>query len=346
MKDVISQETSARVAWMSFICACMVVFIHAGFTETSSTRIFHLFFSGTGVFAVAVPFFFAASGYFLPVDLVDSYRKVVFRKLQSLFVPYLFWNLIGWVVFNLMIAVAMKFGIELHALPPSGVPFNPLTMFGLDLAHAPCLAPLWYVRGLLLLILVSPLIAWCMLTMKRTTIFLVSLATCYVFVCVLTIPNYPVYDFFYKGIPVEGLFYFSCGMLLRRLKCSFCVRFPWLWLGIGVAMFLMRTIIVCGGASEALRCLAIPLVMLGLFFSMPVRGGGLLRKMSFPIYVLHPLVLLALNGLYSVLGLRRVMFEEIWGWGTTGAVAILVSIGVALAMSRCGLNRVAFGGRC
>ena len=61
----ISTAASNRIAWLSMAAAVLVVAIHAPSTRTHGFSFFCESLIGTHIASVAVPFFFAVSGFFL-----------------------------------------------------------------------------------------------------------------------------------------------------------------------------------------------------------------------------------------------------------------------------------------
>lgn len=165
----------------------------------------------------------------------------------------------------------------------------------------------------------------------------------------MTISNPILHDSLYKGFPVEGLLYFTFGMLLRRkeqvpvISCSI----GWVLFFGGLGMFVARSYVQVPEVQEFLRCCGIPFALFGLWAILPVREEfQRVRSLSFPIYILHPIVLTVLTGVLDLCGLREVVFKSISGWIMLGGVTILTSAGLAVIINRIPfVGRLAFGMR-
>lgn len=160
-----SPQISAKFANMGFVCACLVVFIHIGFSPKIGTCqwLGAQMFTHVGITRVAVPFFFLASGYFLAARMNDVmwYRVAIRRRLVSLGVPLLLWNA-AYCIF----AYAMSYGAgllnyPLHiAVPELHSMVDVLSAFGINPLRQCALPLLWYLRCLIVFVLISPLLAY------------------------------------------------------------------------------------------------------------------------------------------------------------------------------------------
>ncbi len=219
----ISQNLSAKFRTLSFVCALLVVLLHA-YTQTmdSMTGPLHLagWFLSVGICGIAVPFFFIVSGYLLAHQADDGipFSKLVTKRLKSLGLPYLYWCLlytfsyVAFTVYGNHIAGRMLNTNTSLVLPLTNWQ-NPFRLFGFDMFLFPANGPLWYVRNLLMLVLVSPLL---LKAMKRKVIALVLLGA--FLICYLghfLIPR-PWWQFFQTGFSFKGLLFFALGIYLKR----------------------------------------------------------------------------------------------------------------------------------
>lgn len=139
----------------SFIATIMVVVRHcaniqAFFAGYDVPVALALFESGmVFVTDVAVPFFFFASGFFFMRDSyygVDSFGKMLQKKFWTLFVPFAVWNVIG----ALVLLIYDKHGALGNSLCECIHNFLMSFWYG----------PLWYVRDIMLLMLIYPIYGW------------------------------------------------------------------------------------------------------------------------------------------------------------------------------------------
>ncbi len=164
---------SKVIAFMRFPLIVMVLFLHCNFTTLSEgwaslpfASSFIRIFS-QHVAPAAIPFFFFISGYlffksgqFSP----DIYIKKLIHRLQSLFVPYILWNL-------LYLFLVIIIGLFANNVPIIGIKFDDM-LFGDGLKAfwdislikggssiaAPIVLPFWFVRDLMVTMVFSPLI--------------------------------------------------------------------------------------------------------------------------------------------------------------------------------------------
>ena len=170
-----NERISAKIANGGIIAAAMVVGIHVCRAEHVGSflwwwdQITHW-----GVFLIAVPYFFVCSGYFLcrhyvgvrdghgagGDSLLGVWRGEMWKRVKSLLVPFLIWSAIGLCVFEVLpvrIAANALHGRDLLSNVPEGWRFW-ADAFGTYPYKYPMVAPLWYVRALLIFTVISPFI--------------------------------------------------------------------------------------------------------------------------------------------------------------------------------------------
>lgn len=157
----------------------------------------------------AVPMFFVLSGYLYfaatPSPSLADYRRKWRRRVQTLLLPYLVWNLIAWALYALRDVAA---GSELQ------IPFTLQIFWGckevgaatvsgpgwpVEASTGPVLMPLWFVRDLLVINVLAPVIRWLLRPLHGA--LLVVLALLFYSHCW---PNY-------GGVTLTGLWFFSLG---------------------------------------------------------------------------------------------------------------------------------------
>lgn len=119
-----------------------------------------MYFMAEGIGRVAVPVFFAISGYLFFYRVRDFtpelYKSKLSKRVKSLLVPYLIWN-------TLFIGLFFLKGVPpLSSFYPSAANFQISTYWLLNsyigLDGYPLLYPLWYVRDLMIIVLISPIV--------------------------------------------------------------------------------------------------------------------------------------------------------------------------------------------
>ena len=143
---------------------------------------------------VRVPCFFIFSGYFffLKMQAMDLafYKKQVKRRFESLMVPYLIWNTIAVAIGVFIYLIFSYLSIESHSSFPQ---FAPVEWYW----TGPADYPLWFMRDLFCMALLSPLFYW---YFKYTKLYgLVGLILLYVLCVESNIPGLSTTAFLFFG---------------------------------------------------------------------------------------------------------------------------------------------------
>jgi len=174
MAPTLDPRSSQRLALLRFPLIVGVVFIHAYATTVQTadgslgTQRLHpavaLFIEmlSQGLARSAVPAFFLTSGLLFFQDFTPSwagYREKWRSRLRTLLLPYLFWNLLTAALFALaqsLPATRSYFsGASTAVLSLSPLEFL-AALFGVG--RAPLSYPFWFIRDLMLLVLLAPLL--------------------------------------------------------------------------------------------------------------------------------------------------------------------------------------------
>ena len=310
----ISEGISARFANMGFVSVCLVVLMHV-----------HCPWEGGGISQLAVPFFFAMSGYFLASHVEEKgwYVRALSKRIRTLLVPLFAWCVI-WMLFTIPIALMLnvRAGRDLFANILTG--WAMLRYLALDITRTPALGPLWYVRGLIFFVIVSPAIVW---LIRRTGFFVLIVlgGVYYTYATMGTNVSFLSY-----GFSLQGIFYFSVGLFLRMKQVSLN-----LGLMIGAPVFCIGLLAYCMGWTE----LSIVLMIVGLWGLMPTRRfPRFLVANTFPVYLMHMFILL-------LFGSGKIASPSL-AIGV-GIIVVVVSVAVAEAIRRFApsLSVILWGGR-
>lgn len=185
----ISEETSRRITSLRFLLAVLVVFIHNNFTAESIAKTFEetgrtipfcqnafgqwvqLFISG-GIAQCAVPLFFLFAAFLQGVKN-DSYPVLLKKKAKSLALPYVLWMSVYVLYFGVLKLAVAKVAPQVLARPDATmltwtakdwiaklIGFGEFNRFLTteDFSLPTFAAQFWFVRDLLILMLVSPAI--------------------------------------------------------------------------------------------------------------------------------------------------------------------------------------------
>ncbi len=216
---IIDANTSARINLMRILLISGIVFVHvphdpltSPFTGDNGFIDWIRVFLGDSLFRVGVPCLSAISGYLLfrrGLGAFD-YGKTLRSKARTVLLPFLIWNL-GFLV---LVLVAQRSGIGFGYLPDAlNATPRDLATLATALEAAPINIPLYFLRDLLLCILLSPLLA---IMISRFPLATLGLFFIYV---VFPVPNG---IFLKKSI----LFGFSCGIYVSLHKVDIRVLDP------------------------------------------------------------------------------------------------------------------------
>lgn len=159
---VITRELSRRLSVMGFICTILVVMIHSTPRPmVGSCQWWIVEMIGRNGFSqVAVPYFFLVSGFLLAGHFCEDgwYKREVHKRVLSLVVPYFVWIGISLCVnFMLFCGVRMA-GYSCNFGNPFYGPWWKWLIDSVGLNPFKNIGPLWFVRDLFFLVLLSPLI--------------------------------------------------------------------------------------------------------------------------------------------------------------------------------------------
>lgn len=332
------RETSCKIANMSLVCACIVALSHVGWNSAAgSAGWWFVRMTRFGVCCMAVPFFFMVSGYLISRHFGEDgwWRRETSKRLATLVVPYLFWS------------------AAFYAFARLGGSSSPLLhVAGAMLDAPPFLTPLWYVRALLVLVLLAPVFAFVTRKSSWGWIATVSLFAVYFIVSPHKngLRSSTAQHFFYYGLSLFGAAYFCLGATLRRTGIPSPSRRVALVGGVlafflGVGLVALRTFCISRKMGDHYNMLsvAIPFLVSGMWLAIPsAKWPKWLTSMSFPIYVMHFFVVYAMDGFARVHA-----DKSIWLIVLETAAAIALPVAAAALMDRFlrGFPSVVFGGR-
>lgn len=355
-----TQNDSQKIKNMSFLCAVLVVFIHIEWPLSCRLSpgwlLYHLF--NTGVSAIAVPYFFVVSGFFVAKHFDENqwWRREIGKRVRSLVVPFYIWNFIFFLITNLIPIVA-----DLIANRPLGANVSHdeynywLRLLGVDLFQSPLLWPLWYLRCLFFFVLISPLFKF-MVEKFSWGWLLVMFA---LWLIHNHISNEDVRNFFYKSCSFFGAFFFSCGIYIRRLSYSLSCNpvdnkllnfwksrvFAIASLVLGLVLLILKCVLSFGAypMQTFVGKMFIPFMMYGIWYFIPaVQIPSWLTRCSFPLYLLH-VIFIVLCGVL----VRPFSFTVVQKALIALSIGVLGSILTAVLLRRFTpkFASVAFGGR-
>lgn len=226
---------------------------------------------GMSIFTeIAVPYFFVVSGFFFFQHNYyerGEYYSMVKHKLQTLFIPFIIWNVVGAPLF---------FFKNPHE-------FNqPLWNYLTQLLNSDWYGPLWYVRDLMLFMILVPIYQWAISMKCRWFTGMLLLAVLY---------HWSPIDC--SLLSSEGLVFFILGGILARYPQSLSYRIPVLILLLITGIWLYSCFSMIGWSGELIHKLN---TTVGVFIFWQWLGfiQGRIRmfllrvsQYSFFVYVLH-----------------------------------------------------------
>ena len=310
---------------LRFPLAILVVFVHSfgadidvselhasGLTGLAVYDYIRLFFSVV-IARSAVPIFFIISGYLLFLK-VEEYNKTVYvsklrKRWHSLVVPYFSWIvlLILWILMfkvgGILLHGKTWTGIldyfqdngYLHILWDSSVWEERTTWLGVETHNSgPVLLPFWYMRDLIIMVVISPVVYW--LIKKIKFVFIILLLAIYTFDIKCSLIS---------GTLASACLFFSIGAYFALKKLDFTeALWKWRHLICPVAILLMIYQTYSGSAmGDEISRMIHPWLVIFQSFALIIVASYLckypnlydankkLSKTSFFIYALHTFIL-------------------------------------------------------
>lgn len=335
---------------LRFPLALLVVLIHCDISERvgADSGQFELIaplcqLLSKGIATMAVPAFFAISGYlfFLGKQTFTfaDYREKLRRRTKTLLVPYLAWNIVAFLIYA---AKDIAAGQPLQ-FPPCAEIFwgiRPLGEGGVNIlglsigpTFAPVQIPLWFVRDLIVLVVVSPALHF---LIRRTGV---------VWLALIGIANFVFWPNF-GGMSLTGAFWFSIGAWFAvRGKDPLATtrRFVTATAVVCATSFVLAITLhdVCGPASNFLRVLYTMSAIICLIHAADAltrrrNPNRFLADSTFFIYAFHTLVLFPIIALLPRLGNDLNYAAQAVCYVGTFIIASGGSLAAYYIVSRCG----------
>lgn len=286
INNTLDVELSMNIKVASFIATIMVLFRHSlnylAFFNSYEGKLISSMVENTFsiLTEVAVPYFFIISGFFfLRKNYYDSsYVFMIRNKIKTLFVPFIIWNIFGACI--LLFYNQRQIGISFLEI------INNLFLSNWN-------APLWYVRDLMLIMLLYPIYGWIFL--KKNNLLMI------LFLLLLSIYWNPI-DM--TIISSEGIFFFMLGGFLYQYqsilnkKISIIILIPftiiWIILSITYSEWISNQII-----HKLLYFVGL-FSFWGLTKYIPKKNSLLkLTQYSFLIYVMHIYIMKILKNIIA-----------------------------------------------
>lgn len=303
---MISERLSNKFRICSLLATVFVVYrhsfvVHAFYGTNTCNNQVVMFFTHwiSGLTEVAVPMFFMISGFFfLGKDYYSwtKYRSMIQKKTKTLLIPFVFWNVVG-----LLVLLLYK---------SSDIPHEILA-FVKHFFISDYNGPLWYVRDIMLFMLLIPLYQW---MFNKHLRWLCGIVIAYLFA---------------KWQPVdcavfssEGILFFVLGGVLSKYKVLDC-RIDKKWIAYTLLLLWQVCCMFCDlWANEWIHKTVVVLGVLSVWYGIDmisVRIGARMKQISyyaFFIYVTH---------FYCVKFVKIVMAHWFYGNGFVALLTFLLA---------------------
>lgn len=314
---------SRTISYLRFPLTVGVVFIHFSLHEGLNIHgikhglenpewfFFIVNFISQVLARIGVPLFFIISG-FLFFYGRDFNREVYNRKLKSraksLLIPFLLWNIIaiiwqckcflpGISSFYRPVDIQLSFTRIINTFICNNA--NSGVLLGATYTEPvtglyPIDVPLWYVRDLMVMVVLSPIFYW--LIRKARQWFVIFLGT--IWYCETVLLPKENYFHIYIGMLITASFFFSWGALYSIHKKNIVLQFrkfkytPIVYIPIAIADALTKGLEINGYIHKAgilVGVISIVVVVSILLESDKVKDRKILANSSFFIFALHAL---------------------------------------------------------
>jgi surface polysaccharide O-acyltransferase-like enzyme len=217
----LDKTSSERLSLLRFPLIVGVIFIHAYGTavayDNGATIVggrhagwlvgFVQDLVSQGVARIAVPLFFLMSGYFFFLGFAGSlaeYRKKFRARIQTLLIPFLFWNVAALLAFALVQALPATQGLfSEQTQPVAAFGFYDYLNAILGIDRFPISYQFWFIRDLMVMVLLTPVL-WLVIRTLPNVFFWLVLGLWYFDVWPVYVPSVVAVAFFYAGA------YFAC----------------------------------------------------------------------------------------------------------------------------------------
>jgi len=155
-----SEEMSNKLRNMCFVCACLVVTLHVGRYAVGGSAAWWLTaLLRNTISRMAMPFFFMVSGFILASRYGERnwWMTAVKERLRTLVLPAILFAMAYWAA-RTALPVFVNFMTGHNLLANVTFGFDVVHVFGLSLFRYPELGPLWFLRCLMLLVMLSPVL--------------------------------------------------------------------------------------------------------------------------------------------------------------------------------------------
>lgn len=210
----ITPYNSKKITALNFVLILLVLYIHNSFVEAEGYPLvmaLQHFMGGNGLASAAVPLFFVISGmlFFNKVDNISQCLAKQKKRVKTLLIPYILWNLIFVLCFAVMSIIP---GINgLISADYIGTFFgNGMVNAVKQIFYVPAAFHLWFLRDLLLFVVFTPILLY----LLRFTKWLAPVILIFMSVHLLQSGFYDTIE--YGVFRFDGIVLFSIGGCIAK----------------------------------------------------------------------------------------------------------------------------------
>lgn len=311
---------SEKLKIISLISMLMVIFLHSynlpekfnsidiKFKNIYDINIFLQTFLSQGIIRTAVPIFFTISGYLFFLNFKGEINEFIIKykkRIKSLVIPFLLWSIWG-LLFLLF--------LQLFPFTKNFFKENLIINYSFEkilntIFIKPIPYQLWFIRDLIVLVFISPLIYWILKILKFSAIIVLLIIWIDIFNFNLIIFSNEAILFFCLG---SYLSISDSNFLLKKLNKKIYLTIFCLW----ILIVTFKSILICQNSDQILLIkllhkFSIIIGMLALWSmydiimskKTPNKTILYVSQYSFFLYAFHePLLMILQNGLLHMTG--------------------------------------------
>lgn len=350
----IDEVVSRKIAGFGFICACMVVFLHVGMDlPQMSLPAVNFLKAFKRILCMCVPMFFIFSGFLIAGHISETgwWINELRKRIRSLMVPYLLWNFVHLVFFLTVGSIAIRVGmdfkghswLDFHGVETlvSAIGFYPLKFPSLEYS--------WFLRGLIVFVVVVPLLVSVFRRLALGAVAIVAAVTTSSFIPYMLADDLDFASRFLALSWVEGALCFGVGIWLRcnaekltvfRKKIQKC---GWIMVFLGVTMPIVH---VVWGAEIPIMVSSLMLICGLWLVILDMHLPKVLTSAAFPMFLLHKFFLFADHVLECTVMLPAVRTSNcMYVLRALAIIACCVLFSKIMRTLCPRLSSIAFGGR-
>lgn len=258
--------------------------------------------------SVCVPLYFFISGYLYFINIrtfsFGTYKTKTLSRIKSMLIPYILWTLIAYIYLSAKGLASFRIGI-----------FWSFNSWG-----APLVEPFWFLRDLMAVSLLSPIVFYLIKWTKGLVILLVCV--CYIFDYWFNIP----------GFSIQSIFFFSLGAICSFKHSAFyrlSMNKGLLFLLVSFTLTIVFVIFhnpIFGHIYCISAIIALFYIFLTLIEKYKIKSNAFLISSSFYIYAIHG---------FAITGFYMKILAELTNSSRAAILLFRYFFGVSLTVATC-----------